>query len=416
VVTNERERRARRPHGPVALVAVGAVVLAACSSGGAKPHASTATTTTTPATTTTAPTTTTTALAGPVGGPVPTGFVPQSVTFVSPTEGWVLGTAPCPKGPCTSMVRTRDGGATWQGVPAPLVALGSGQQGAPGVANVRFADPLDGWVFGSQLWSTHDGGKTWQQVSLGSNTKAMSIQALEAGAGAAYALDLPGTSSSTSVTAQLYSTPVGTDAWTAVSNTSVPNAEGGTVVVQGHSAWLAVPTAGGSGVPGGAFLARTSSGWVSRKLPCGQFTEVLAAATASDLTAVCASGAGAGQQPKSAYLSSDGGVTWKAAGQAPLGGDTLGAAMASTSTIVISAASGASFLYASFDSGHTWSTAFQDSAGGGTPFRDLGFTTATQGVVIEGLVPPGSSSGLPTPRLLMSRDGGHTWTPVTFRS
>jgi hypothetical protein len=32
---------------------------------------------------------------GPPGGPVPRGFQAASMTFVSPSEGWVLGTAPC---------------------------------------------------------------------------------------------------------------------------------------------------------------------------------------------------------------------------------------------------------------------------------------------------------------------------------
>ena len=34
----------------------------------------------------------------PSGGPVPSGFTATSVTFVSPQEAFVLGTAPCPNG------------------------------------------------------------------------------------------------------------------------------------------------------------------------------------------------------------------------------------------------------------------------------------------------------------------------------
>ena len=68
-------------------------------------------------------------VAGPPGGPVPAGFEPQSVTFVSASEGWVLGTAPCAAKPCTSVVRTLNGGRTWQGIPAPVAALSSSGQG-----------------------------------------------------------------------------------------------------------------------------------------------------------------------------------------------------------------------------------------------------------------------------------------------
>ena len=59
------------------------------------------------------------ARAGPAGGPVPPGFIAASVTFISNSEGWVLGTAPCGSPPCTSVLRTRDGGRSWRGIPAP---------------------------------------------------------------------------------------------------------------------------------------------------------------------------------------------------------------------------------------------------------------------------------------------------------
>ena len=51
----------------------------------------------------------------PPGGPVPSGFTATSVTFVSAQEAFVLGTAPCPNAPCTSIVRTLGRGASWRG-------------------------------------------------------------------------------------------------------------------------------------------------------------------------------------------------------------------------------------------------------------------------------------------------------------
>ena len=105
------------------------------------------------------------ATAGPPGGPVPYGFRPVSMTFVSASEGWVLGIAPCTYKPCTSVARTTDGGAAWVGIPAPrfLLARWPGQRG---LSYLRFADPLDGFAFGSQLWVTHDGSATWHHVPL----------------------------------------------------------------------------------------------------------------------------------------------------------------------------------------------------------------------------------------------------------
>ena len=49
---------------------------------------------------------------GPVGGPVPAGFRAVDLTWVSTDQGWALGTAPCAQAPCTSIVRTLDGGQT----------------------------------------------------------------------------------------------------------------------------------------------------------------------------------------------------------------------------------------------------------------------------------------------------------------
>ena len=95
--------------------------------------------------------------AGPAGAPVPKGFSPASVTFVSLQTGWVLG-ATCPT--CTvSLLRTRDGGRTWASVPGPATVLAPDQ--SAGVHEVRFADLNDGWVLGAEIWATHDGGSYW---------------------------------------------------------------------------------------------------------------------------------------------------------------------------------------------------------------------------------------------------------------
>ena len=98
--------------------------------------------------------------------PVPAGFQPQSVTFDSLQHGWVLGTVPCTSGACLTIAQTHDGGHTWVKTTAPDGDFTSDG----GAASVRFANGLDGWVYvdnpagGSQLWSTHDGGTTWNPV------------------------------------------------------------------------------------------------------------------------------------------------------------------------------------------------------------------------------------------------------------
>jgi photosystem II stability/assembly factor-like uncharacterized protein len=56
-------------------------------------------------------------------------------------------------------------------------------------------------------------------------------------------------------------------------------------------------------------------------------------------------------------------------------------------------------LEATFDGGFSWQRV--RTLGGGS-FADLGFTTATQGVLIDAY------------HLYMTRDGGHTWSQITF--
>jgi len=66
------------------------------------------------------------------------GLSPASVTFVSPDDGWVLGTGTCSSAPCAAIARTADGGRTWAKVSAPHASIvlrrwpgGAGNQRAP---------------------------------------------------------------------------------------------------------------------------------------------------------------------------------------------------------------------------------------------------------------------------------------------
>ena len=103
------------------------------------------------------------AFSEPIGGPVPAKFQAASVTFTSDLDGWVLGTAPCRHKPCTSVLRTRDGGTTWRGIPAPRAPLAIDGGGARAVQELRFANRQDGFAVGPAMWITHDGGAHWRR-------------------------------------------------------------------------------------------------------------------------------------------------------------------------------------------------------------------------------------------------------------
>jgi photosystem II stability/assembly factor-like uncharacterized protein len=100
---------------------------------------------------------------------VPAGFYAVDLTWVSNDLGWALGTAPCNNQPCTSIVRTRDGGKSWVGIPAPRAELietdtNTCADSCGRIGYLRFATPLIGYAYGpNALYLTTDGGASWQR-------------------------------------------------------------------------------------------------------------------------------------------------------------------------------------------------------------------------------------------------------------
>lgn len=386
-------------------LAIAALTVSGCGSGGPAPtttKGSAASTAPTASTASTAPSTSTT-VTGPPGGPVPAGFRPQSVTFVSATRGWVLGTAPCATAPCTSVVRTTDGGHTWHGIPAPAEELSAyGNPGQPGLVGIRFADGSNGWAWGDKIWATRDGGARW---SASASQPAGVVTALEPTGGYVYVLT---TAASSSPSATLFRAPVAGGPWTTVETISDAGPSPRLVV---HGARLWVLTSGAT-----SNLLRSPDGgstWVHAASPCpadGISSGLAAGPDGAYVVLGCTSNGGMGSTTKQLFVSTDGGATFRSAtGQPPRGGDNTDLAVASSGNVVLASASAASWLYGSFDGGATWTTVLQTNTGG-QPWRDLGFTTQTQGVVVEGVAAMADQQS----RLWMTTDGGHHWSAVSF--
>ena len=336
--------------------------------------------------------------AGPPGGPVPHGFQPASATFVSAADGWVLGTAPCATPPCTSILRTRDGGTTWEGISAPPAPLTNGT--TAGVAHLRFADPLDGWAYGSTpagsvLYATHDGAISWHAVTLPVGGQ---LSALEAAAGAVHAVVI-----SSSGPVRILSASAHSDQW-AASPTTVPVGAGpaphAQLVLNGTSGWVVEVD---RTVVAGARL--NDGAWTAWQPPCTnvQGPAVLAASSPLQLVATCQVGLWSAPQGEHLFTSHDGGVTF-AESTGPADPTEGSAAIATPAPGVVVAGSGS--LVATFDGGASWSTVYAGGSGGG-PLVEVGFTTPTHGIAVLG--DPSHHS-----ILARSSDGGHTWEPVTF--
>ena len=346
----------------------------------------------------------TSAPGGPPSGPPAdalAGFEPASVTFVSATQGFVLGTSKtCTTSSCGLLASTSDGGANWSLValfPAPI----SGPN--PAVSKVRFATKNDGWAFGPQLWSTHDGGRTWI-----AQTTPGPVSDVEASAGVAYALEASCGTEPCVQGDRLLQTPVSSDAWTAISGPKLADGPG-SLAPHGNTVWVVVNGGGTSTFD----MVVGGSSWHRLANPCAAAGADLALVgvapvSTTQLFELCAGDPGAGSETKVVLFSSDGGAHATATSAAPArGGLASGIAAASTAVVAVPAASGASYVYRSADGGHTWSAPL-NQGDGGVGYFDVGFTTATQGVAVYGNPAQGNSS------LLMTHDAGATWKPVTF--
>ncbi len=336
---------------------------------------------------------------GPAGGPVPPGFRVESVTFISPSASWALGYAPCmsarPWSQCPAVVRSRDGGRTWIGVPAPGDAAYLG--------DIRFANAHDGWVVARAplvaddpggdagvLYATHDGGATWHRVA--SVPDAATVEAASGRVWLATGLN-PGDPHS------LYSAATGSDTFTKVADRT-----GTGLVLHGHDVYA---------YGAGHDLLSVKDGTVSRrKLPCAdgyRTGAVLAAAGDLSLALVCTgpptgsgTGTGAGtDSAKQGFSSTDGGVTWAPMRGAP---DPAGSAtsLAATPAAVFVTGRGMP-VRVSRDGGATWTVALRPPAPDG--FSYVGLTDADHGVAL---------AFQPSTAIYLTTDAGQTWKPHEF--
>ena len=329
----------------------------------------------------------------PGAGPVPAGFEPASVTFISASDGWVLGTTrTCAHAPCTSVLRTTDGGRRWAGIPAPRFKLASFNLAA-GLLRLRFADATDGFAYGSQLWVTHNGGSSWHRVRQVSGY----ITDLETASGVAYLT----TQQRGKVT--VYSSPAGTDNWHRVAG--LPRQRGsaglGTITLHGKAGWIIL----GARI----YATKTGSAWVPLSFRCAANFGIdsVGAASASRISVLCSGMPGLGSTSKRVYVSRNGGVSFARVGTPPAGGDGGLLAEPTPSRLFIATASGATWTYVSTDGGRHWHRGALSLDDGGLGWNDFGFTTASQGVAVEGTPQLGS-------KLWITRDAGHRWHQVHF--
>ena len=282
---------------------------------------------------------------------------------------------------CAVVVRSVDGGRRWSRL--------SGPPGRFDGAEIAFADRRTGWLVAlhgfapsahGTMYATRDGGAHWRPVTLGS------VSAVTVSDGRVYAVTKRG----------LYAA----------------RARGGGFVRIGPSVGDALAVTGRHvynyrTLPRNSRRRPTAEAVIgnratSFRLPCdrGTWSDALTETASRTLLAACGGPPGMGEQLKRAYLSTDGGDTWRrVADPSPAG--YVDEALSGAGGIFL--CGGRMDLERSPDDGQSWKTAIPgDSEGvlaGGFTDNILGWAVATWA--------PG--------RILLSDDGGRTWRRTTVR-
>jgi photosystem II stability/assembly factor-like uncharacterized protein len=353
-----------------------------------------------------APASTAAPAATTASGPVPAGTTATSVSFISPSTGFVLGTAPCSHPPCTVIVRTEDRGQSWAGLPAPVekVSAPSGY----GLWGLRFADANRGYAFGDGMWSTVSGGASWQRVTPPAKF-VMAFAAVRDRELVGVATPcLAGRGCASRLT--LYHRPIGGGKWHALA-TSGAHAFDESIAVHGNVVWALL---------GERLFVSTNAGrsFRAHSQPCPRKGSVLPMPTSiaddgADTYLLCTGQGFTGHTLK--YIDRTTGTRGKFSlvGRPPAVGDGGMLAAGSDHAVALATSSAVTVLDRSADGGRHWhaGTSFAD---GGAGWADLGFTTATDGVVIHGpAIKDKGAKGFPG-QLLLTEDGGQTWHAVVF--
>lgn len=341
--------------------------------------------------------------AGPAGGPVPAGFTGWDLTWVSNDLGWALGTAPCGNPPCTSILRTRDGGRSWVGIPAPrafLVPTDTCNNTCDRISNLRFANQSVGYAYGpNAFYLTTDGGASWHKQAGGY------AYGLEVVAGSVLRVSAQAAGCEPGCSFRLQRSAIGSDSWQDVPLPAGGRSARAQLAASGHTVVLVTRAnpAGGAEDATSVLFASHDGGTNWQKLgePCprtgGGEVDSLQATVASDgsISLLCQP-----RLPGRAFtMTSTDGVHFVAGAPPPGVDGGLGAASASDLVVVAQ-----DRFYRSTDSGAHW-TAVEPGPPGDTW---IGFESATVGRVL-GPRSNGGPAGTWT-----TTDGGRSWTFHSF--
>ncbi|HSF25983.1 MAG TPA: sialidase family protein, partial [Actinomycetes bacterium] len=339
----------------------------------------------------------------PAGAAVPAGAAPRSVTTAANGLVYVLAAAPCPGGQCPALLRTTDDGRSWRALPAPDGAR---------VNDVRFANPRDGWLYGAQLWATHDGAAeaaTWRRIDLGAEVSVLDL-ASDGTTVWAFVADCTAGDDLGCIRGRLLAASVGSDEFAPVPGATLPGPIfRAQLQIAGSRGTLLVTDGAG---PGKTFVRRPGD-WtrLPRSGPCAQTPVAVvppATGPAGGLVALCAADAGAGSVTYVTYRSLDEGTSWTRVGpglRVSNADSTVAAASLDRLAVAVGTPDLQGGLWVSQDGGATWS-------------QPASLPTSQTGWVWVGAA--GGARYLavpfdPTGSVWVSDSAGRSWTPWALR-
>jgi photosystem II stability/assembly factor-like uncharacterized protein len=347
------------------------------------------------------------------GAGVPGNFKAQSMSWLTAKQAWVLGSGKCSPKPCSDVVRTSDGGGTWNlvgSVPVPI--QGPRRERPVGVTEIRMSSAETGWAFGPKLLSTDDGGVSWTDVPLPSH--AQQVLSLGTTAAGAYLVTSPCLFGQgfcgKPLTAWFTSDSGGT-----YSKVPVQLSEGvaANVATYGGTVYISEGTLQSGGSEDAMYVSRNGNPFSSRPSPCDHAQDLelvqVVPTSATQVNLLCVGDPGMSKAVKTVYRSSDTGRTVTYAGQAGLYGLQSQLAASASGNLAMSSVSDGSFIYVNNTGGTTWTmpVAIGD---GGIGWNDIVYTTDKVAWVIYAP----AATFFPQGVLYVTRDAGATWERSPF--
>ena len=330
------------------------------------------------------------ASASPASQTVPKSFKANSITWLTPKQGWVLGAVPCGKTTCATVVATTDGARTWQRIGSiPTAIAKMGQQQDPGVEEIRFGTASIGWAYEPFLFRTTNGGRSWSRVPMpggGKQVLAMAVGPTSTFAIVSTCRWATGLCNHKPLT--LWRTPTGAVSWTQIALALPANVAGPDVEQLGDTVYVVDPQVDVSGAKD-KFYASTDGGqhFAPRPVPCDKTQDVALIQavpySATDVALLCDGNPGFSKAQKFVYVSTNTGKTDHFKGQMGVYGIQAQLAASPSGNLAVASYSDGSFIYRRGATDSRWRRVIA-SGDGGAGWNDITYVTNKVGWVVGG--------------------------------